>query len=70
MKEHMITEEVTGNYSYHISETPTFTKSLCGKDITMMWTNIPFTTWGHVGHLRERYCNKCKEIYDRRMING
>jgi hypothetical protein len=58
----MIVEEVTGYYHYHIALKDTFTKSLCNKNITMMYTAIPLSTWGYVGHLNERYCDKCKEI--------
>jgi hypothetical protein len=62
---YIIVEEAPGYYHYHIGLESSFTKSLCGKDITMMPTMIPLDTWGYRGELRERYCDKCKELYDR-----
>jgi len=62
--EFMVTEAAPGYWSYHISYVDTFTKPLCGKDIVTMVTAIPMNTWGFVGHLRERYCDECKKIYE------
>jgi hypothetical protein len=61
----MITEGVHGYFHYHISYVDTFSKSLCGKNETTMWTDIPMDTWGFRGHLKERYCKECKEIYEK-----
>lgn len=65
MRDFMITEEAPGFWHYHISYKETFTKPLCGKDMTTMWTNLLMNTWGFEGHLREKYCPDCKEIYDK-----
>jgi hypothetical protein len=67
--DYMITEEAPGYWHYHISYTDSFIQPLCGKKITTMWTHIPLDTWGLVTHLRERYCEKCKEIYDKQNEN-
>ena len=65
----MITEEWTGYFHYHISNCDTFTKPICGKDITTMQTSIPLDTWGVITHLKEKYCDKCKEIYNEEKEN-
>ena len=59
----MIVEEVTGYYHYHIGYKIGFTESLCGKNILMMQTMIPFKAWGTVTHLGERYCQCCEEKF-------
>lgn len=69
-KEYLITEEWMGYYHYHISLKDSFTKPICGKDITTMQTAIPFDTWGFVGDLKERYCDKCYKIYGGSRQNG
>jgi hypothetical protein len=70
-----ITEGVEGYFYYHLSLAGNKTKSLCGK--TVMNTEIPLTTWGRVGHLKERYCKDCanaaltlKETTCRENITG
>lgn len=65
----MITEEWTGYFYYHISYRNTYTIPICGKDITTMYTAIPLDAWGVVTHIKERYCPKCKELYDKAMNN-
>jgi hypothetical protein len=61
----MITEEWTGYFKYHISYRNTYTKPICGKEITTMQTAIPMDAWGHRSeHIRETYCPVCKEMYD------
>jgi hypothetical protein len=68
--EFMMTEEVSGHWYYHISYTEIFTQPICGEKVLTMWTSIPIETcWGLVTHIGERYCKKCKEIYDERNEN-
>ncbi len=63
-REHLIVEEVHGNFHYHIAKCETFTKSLCGKNITMMQTAIPYNSWGIKSHLKEQWCEDCKRLFD------
>lgn len=60
----IMVEEAPGHFYYHIGVEHNYTKSLCEKTITMMPTEIPLDIYGMVTHLRERYCDKCKKIYD------
>ena len=60
----MITEEAPGYFNYHISYKISFIEPICGKPVITMHTEIPMNTWGFVGHLNERYCEQCKELYD------
>ena len=65
MSDFMITEEWTGYFYYHISKKSSYIRAICGKEVTTMQTAIPLDSWGHVSeHIGERYCPKCKEIYD------
>jgi hypothetical protein len=65
MRDVMITEEAPGYYHYHISYVEDYIRPVCGKDMITMWTHIPMNTWGCKGHLKEKYCKECKEIYDK-----
>lgn len=61
----MIVEGVHGYYHYHIAFKEIFTTPLCDEKQLTMQTSIPMSAWGKVGHLRERYCAKCKNLYDK-----
>lgn len=67
MNDFMMVEEVYGNWFYHIAYKDFFTHPICGMDIITMQTSIPMSTWGFVGHIRERYCDACKKKYDEEM---
>ena len=54
----IVTEGVEGYWHYHLSKPETFTRSLCGKQV--MKTELPLSSWGIVGHLKERYCKDCE----------
>ena len=58
----VVTEVIEGTWYYHLSYDNKTTRSLCGERV--MQTNFSLDSWGHVGHLHERYCEKCKKIYD------
>ena len=66
--EFVITEGVEGYWHYHISHKDKFIKSLCGKD-TMM-TELTFSSWGFIGHLKERYCKECYQKYQISQIKN
>ena len=55
-----ITEGISGYWFYHFSHPETITKSLCGKQT--MRTAMPLSSWGAIGHLRERYCKECEKL--------
>ncbi len=61
----VITEGIGGTWFYHLSYEGKTTRSLCGEQV--MQTSCPLDSWGYVGHLNERYCDKCKKIYDGMM---
>lgn len=55
-----IVEQILGYYSYHLSETGKSGKpTLCGRDDVML-SHARLDSWGHRGHLRERYCAECE----------
>lgn len=60
MSELKIAESVHGTWFYHLSRTEHSEKALCGA--RTMHTSIPLSTWGHIGHLNERYCADCWRI--------
>jgi hypothetical protein len=68
MPDFMMVEEFTGHWFYHIAYKDSFTRPLCGKNMVTMQTSIPMNIWGFVGHLKERYCDACKKIYDEEMV--
>jgi hypothetical protein len=61
MSDIIIREGVRGTWFYHLGRTHDYL-SLCGEP--SMFTSLPRSTWGHVGHLNERYCRKCKKLAD------
>ena len=63
MKKFFVTEDISGNWHYHISNIKDPYQSLCNKAI--MCTGIPLKDWGNKSeHIPESYCNECKKIYD------
>ena len=60
----MIVEGVEGYYYYHIAIKDMYTRPLCDDKKMTMYTAIPLGTWGMVTHIGERYCEKCKKIYE------
>lgn len=62
----VVTEGVESTWHYHLSyaKNGKDTRALCGAQV--MNTQIPLSAWGTVGHLRERWCKKCKEEADAR----
>ncbi len=60
-KSYEIAESVTGTFYYHLSEPDKF-RSACEDQAQVMHTRIPLSTWGHKGHLRERWCEKCAKL--------
>jgi len=58
----VITEGIGGTWHYHLSYDGKTTRALCGEHV--MQTNCSLDDWGYVGHLNEKYCEKCKKIYD------
>jgi hypothetical protein len=58
--EFRIVENNVGNYVYHLSANNH--NAICGEERIML-TNMTMGHWGYVGHLNERYCQKCDKIY-------
>lgn len=58
----VITEGIGGTWFYHLSYEGKTTRSLCGKQV--MQTNCSLKNWGYVGHLNERYCEKCEKMVE------
>lgn len=54
----MITEGVSGTWFYHLSLRADISVALCGA--RTMATQLPLGTWGHTGHLGERWCSRCE----------
>ena len=52
-----VTEGVGGVWFYHLSVAETNARSLCGAQT--MNTQIPLSSWGVRGHLKEGWCAKC-----------
>jgi hypothetical protein len=56
-----IVEHISGVWSYHMRDAAQpaalSQPSACGKPV--MTTHAPLSTWGLVGHLREKYCPTC-----------
>lgn len=59
----IVTEGVEGTWHYHLSKPDHHIRSLCQK-YTMI-CNLSFEKWGTVTDLKEKYCEKCMEIYQR-----
>lgn len=59
-----VSEGISGTWFYHLSEDEHSIRGLCGAKT--MRTEVPLSAWGYRGHLNERWCEKCKEIADRR----
>ena len=56
----VIAEGVSGTWFFHLSKPAPGrppTRAICGSQV--MLTGVPLKTWGQVGHLNERYCEKC-----------
>ena len=53
-----ITEGVAGTWFYHLGRGDMV--ALCGAKT--MQSNAPLSSWGFVGHLRERYCAECARL--------
>jgi len=60
----MIVEGVEGYFYYHISPKDRYTHPLCDNKKLTMYTAIPLEAWGTVTHIRERYCDKCQQLYE------
>jgi len=61
-----IVEGIAGYYFYHLSESGENGKpALCGNK-EVMSTGLPLSSWGYVGHLKERYCSLCRARHWRR----
>ena len=54
--QYKVCESIASNYSYHL-QLDNRTRSICGKPV--MHTAIPLSAWGHVGELKERWCEEC-----------
>jgi hypothetical protein len=56
-----VAEGISGTFYYHVRDVslprPLSQPAPCGARV--MQTQIPLSTWGHVGHLKERWCEKC-----------
>ena len=61
----LVTEGIESMWYYHLSKSDKPCQSLCGKSV--MRTSVPFENWGIVGHLKERYCKECYDIYNKRF---
>lgn len=61
MSDIVVRESIHGTWFYHLGRKDEY-KALCGKP--SMPTKIPRSAWGHVGHLKERYCAECKRLAD------
>ena len=56
-----VQESLNSYWFYHITEDG---KGLCGKK-DLLNKRLPMENWGIVSpHIHEKYCKKCKEIYD------
>lgn len=53
-----ITEGIGGVWFYHLSESNTNARALCGANT--MSTSIPLTSWGVRGHMKEGWCSDCE----------
>ena len=63
-----IVETVYGYYHYHLSESgKTHQPTLCGRE-DVMTTEIPLSIWGYVGHLNEKWCEKCWKIWREKCL--
>jgi len=62
-----IVEGVESTWHYHLqtNDQNSYT-SLCGAKVFS--THIPLRNWGKVGHLKERYCDNCKQIATRLFL--
>lgn len=62
MRTFWVQESSFGLWYYHITENG---KSLCNTEIDILDKRLPMENWGiDSPHIHERYCKKCKEIYD------
>lgn len=52
-------ETLSGNWHYHLGfDNPRST--LCGETSVMISGHVE--NWGHVGHLKEKYCKTCEKL--------
>jgi len=57
----VVTEGVESTWYYHLSWADGRNRTaLCGASVFA--TLVPLTAWGHVGHLRERWCSECRRL--------
>jgi len=64
LKDPTLVEGIAGVWFYHLSASGrTGHPTLCG-ETRVMQTEAPLSTWGLKTHLNERFCEKCKEIYE------
>lgn len=54
-----VVEGISGYWFYHLSNT-TPAHALCGAHT--MYTAVPLSAWGCIGHLHERYCAECARL--------
>lgn len=54
-----IHENLSGNFFYHIAKNDI---PLCGDERTMR-RQLSLASWGIRTHLKEKYCEKCQEIW-------
>lgn len=64
-KDLRVVEGISSTWHYHLRDhgqpSPLSQPATCGARV--MTTEIPLATWGTVGHLRERWCQKCAEAH-------
>jgi hypothetical protein len=63
----VVTEGIGGTWHYHLSYDNKTSRSLCGEQV--MPTNCSLNDWGYIGHLKEKYCEKCKDINNVRNMD-
>lgn len=63
-----VSEGIAGTWFYHLSDGPNKAFSMCGARV--MVTNVPLSAWGHVSHLKERWCKKCERHLPGRVEQG